>query len=32
MRLTFRDGHSTTRSASRHLSDQLPRQRTVGTL
>ena len=32
MRLVFRDGHSTTRSASRHLSNQLLRRRTVGTL
>ncbi len=32
MWLIFRDGHSMTRSASRHLSDQLPRRRTVGKL
>ena len=32
MRLVFRDGHRMTRSASCHLSDQLPSRRTVGTL
>ena len=32
MRLVKRDYHSTTGSASCHLSNQLPRRRTVGTL